>query len=145
MFVAMPVAATVSDNTAMFGFFCFTMWLAGIDTATGYCESLVTNIIDQTYMARWKSATLVCLSGLVLSLLFTSNWGWVLFDMVDHYVTNYVIIAIGLCQCISVGWLFERHSTAVRSEEHRKSLRSMALFYWFPVVVINFYSTFGFP
>ena len=145
MFVAMPVAATVSGSTGMFGLFCFTLWLAGIDTSVGYCESLVANICDQTYMARWKAAVLVCTSGMLLSMLFTSNWGWVLFDMVDHYISNYVIIAIGMCQCISVGWLFERESTASRSEHHRKSLRSLALFYWFPVVTINFYATFGFP
>lgn len=92
-----------------------------------------------------KVATFVCTMGLALSVLFTTNWGWVLFDSVDHYISSYVILLIGFCQCISVGWLFERESTASRSPEHSKSLVSLALFYWFPVIVLNFYSTFGFP
>ena len=46
MFVSMPVAATVSDNKGMFGLFCFTLWISGIDTSAGYCESLVANICD---------------------------------------------------------------------------------------------------
>lgn len=60
-------------------------------------------------------------------------------------MSSYIIISVGLLQCISVGWVFERETTAARSPEHRKSLRSLTLLYWFPVVVICFYANFGFP
>ena len=96
------------------------------------------------FWPRWKAAAVVCGAGTALCLLFTSNWGWVLFDLVDHHISAYIIIAIGLCQCISVGWIFERESTARRSPEHRASLRSLALIYWFPTVLTCFYSNFGF-
>lgn len=81
----------------------------------------------------------------MLSCLFTTNWGWVLFDLVEHYISSYIITAVGLCQCISVGWLFERAPTAARSPAHAKSMRTLALMYWFPVVILNFYANFGFP
>lgn len=97
------------------------------------------------YWPRWKAAAVVCGAGAALCLLFTSNWGWVLFDFVDHYISSYVVIAIGLCQCISAGWLFEWESTACRSPAHRASLRSLALIYWFPTVLTCIYANFGFP
>ena len=50
----------------------------------------------------------VVLDGIILSSLFTSNWGWVLFDTVDHYMSVYIVFSVGLMQCIAVGWIFER-------------------------------------
>jgi len=80
-----------------------------------------------------------------LSTLFCSNWGWVLFDLVDHYVSNYIVLPVGLCQCIAVGWIFERQQTAARSPEHGRSMRILSVLYWFPVLIISFYTQFGFP
>lgn len=118
--------------------------MSGIDSAMGYCEGFIANIMDGLNWPRWKAAAVVCAGGTTLCLLFTSNWGWVLFDFVDHYISAYVITAVGLCQCVSVGWIFERESTAVRSPAHRASLRRLALIYWFPTVVTCFYANFGF-
>tara|TARA_B110000285_G_C15009581_1_gene555691 strand:+ start:698 stop:1042 length:345 start_codon:yes stop_codon:yes gene_type:complete len=87
---------------------------------------------------------MICTLGFILSSLFCTNWGWVLFDLVDHYLSLYIILPVGLCQCIAVGWIFERKKTSMRSENHRKSLRSLALMYWFPVIAITFYFSFGF-
>lgn len=128
----------------MLGLFCFTLWMSGLDSAMGYCEGFICNIMEAYEIVRWKAAALVCLLGLCMSLLFTSNWGWVLFDFVDHYISSYIIIVIGFVQCVSVGWIFERESTAIRSPEHRASLKSLALIYWFPVVLTCFYANFGF-
>jgi hypothetical protein len=41
--------------------------------------------------------------------------------------------------------LFERETTAARSPEIARSMRTLALMYWFPVVILNFYANFGFP
>ena len=108
MFIAMPAAAVESGNAGTLGLLMFTMWLTGIDTAVGFVEGVVTNIIDHTGCKRWKAALGTVAVGIGLSTLFCSNWGWVLFDLVDHYVTNYIVLPVGLCQCIAVGWIFER-------------------------------------
>ena len=144
-FIAVPVASSVSGSPGMFTTFCVMMFFAGIDSAFGFVEGLVTNLIDQTSLKRWQAAGLVCTAGLLLSCLFTTNWGWVLFDLVEHYISSYIITAVGLCQCISVGWIFERAQTAGRSPAHARSMRVLALMYWFPVVILNFYANFGFP
>ena len=143
-FIGIPVASTIADNTGMLGLFCFTLFMSGIDSAFGYCEGLICNIMESQEIVRWKAALIVCVSGALLSLIFTSNWGWVLFDFVDHYISTYIIIIIGFTQCVSVGWIFERESTAIRSPEHRASIRSLALIYWFPTVLLCFYANFGF-
>jgi SNF family Na+-dependent transporter len=52
-FIAMPVAASESGNKGMFTTFCVMVYFAGIDSAFGFVEGLVTNIIDQTALKRW--------------------------------------------------------------------------------------------
>lgn len=141
----MPAAAVESGNAGTLGLLMFTLWLSGIDSAVGFVEGAVTNIIDATGCKRWQAAFPTVFVGIILSTLFCSNWGWVLFDLVDHYVSNYIVLPVGLCQCIAVGWIFERRQTASRSPEHAKSMRALGALYWFPVIVISFYTQFGFP
>ena len=45
-FIGIPVAAALADNSGMLGLFCFTLWMSGIDSAMGYCEGFIANIID---------------------------------------------------------------------------------------------------
>ena len=139
----MPAAAVESGYGGTFGLLCFTLWLSGLDSAVGFVEGAVTNVIDHTGCRRWQAALGVCIFGMILTTTFTTNWGWILFDIVDHYISDYIVISIGLCQCIAVGWIFERESTSSRSAGHRKSMRALAVLYWFPVITISAYSSFG--
>jgi len=34
--------------------------------------------------------------GIVLSLPFCTNFGWILFDLTEHYITSYIVIMVGL-------------------------------------------------
>ena len=145
LFVAMPAAAVESGHTGIFGLLCFTLWMAGIDSAVGFVQSGVTNTIDATGWKRHWVALGICTAGIILSSVFTSNYGWVLFDMVEHYISNYILLGVGICQCVAVGWIFEREETASKCDQHRKSMRALAVLFWVPVLVISFYASFAFP
>ena len=80
------------------------IFFLGIDTSFSYIEGVVTNITDQRKFSRGCISGIVCLFGIAVSTIFTSNFGWAMFDMVEHYISNYIIILIGLLQCIAVGW-----------------------------------------
>jgi len=140
----MPAAAAESGYGGTLALLMFTLWMIGIDSAVSFIEAAVTNMIDQSGMSRKFCALVVCSMGFVLSSLFCSNWGWVLFDLVDHYISLYIVLPVGLCQCIAVGWIFERKETSMRSIEHQKSMRALTFMYWFPTIAITFYFSFGF-
>jgi len=53
IFIAMPAAAVESGNSGTLGLLMFTLWLSGIDSAVGFVEGIVTNIIDHTGCKRW--------------------------------------------------------------------------------------------
>ena len=122
----------------------FSLFIASIDSAFSYVESVVTNIVDEFKTNRTGAAFFVCFTGAILSLFFTSNFGWILFDLVDHYISSYVVIGAALMQCVAVGWIFERDTTARMSEHHAKSLKWLAIAYWFPMVTLSFYANFAF-
>jgi len=88
--------------------------------------------------------SVVVLMGICLSAIFTTNFGWILFDLLEHYIASYVIIGIGFMQCVAVGWLFEYESTALVSEAHTKSLKYLGYVYWIPIIIIAFYTNAAF-
>lgn len=57
-------------------------------------------------------ALVVCLAACGFSMMFCTNWGWIMFDLIDHYISDYGVILVGLLQCISVGWVLEASNTA---------------------------------
>jgi NSS family neurotransmitter:Na+ symporter len=145
MFVAFPIASKLDEGgKAFLGLFFATCFLAGIDSAFSYIESSVTNIVDIYQCSRWKAALVVCISGILLTIPFTSNYGWVLMDMVDHYISDYILVLVGLAQCIAVGWLFEYETTAANSPCHASSLRWMSVTYWMSAICWTFFGVFGF-
>lgn len=142
----MPALAAYNDGEykGSYVLFCYFLVIAGIDSAFSYVEALVTNIIDQWKWNRIVASAAVTALGLAISLIFCTGAGWVIFDLVDHYISSYIVISIGLMQCISVGWLFEHETTAIVSRGHRASLKWMGTIYWFVTVVVCFYANFGF-
>ena len=143
--IAFPTAVKLDPSgKPMFILFMLCLFVAGIDSAFSYIEAIVTNIVDHYRCPRWKAALPVCIFGILLSATFTSNYGWLLFDIVDHYTGDYIYIIVGLAQCVSVGWLFEYDTTAIVSPQHQKSMLVMTLSYWISVVTFCFYANFGF-
>lgn len=159
-FIAFPtIAANLDgdDSNDMGGFFTMFMlllYVAGIDSAWSYIEALITNMLDHFKMnsmtenregvnhgmKRVGAAFLVVILGMGLTAVFTTNFGWILFDLVDHYISSYIIVAVGFMQCVAVGWLFEYETTAAVSLEHTRSLRYLGIIFWLPTCLTCFYT-----
>jgi len=122
----------------------FFMFLAGIDSSISFAEAIITNFVDQYKWNRTGSAAFVCVVGILISLIFCSSFGWVLFDLIDHYISSYIVIGIGLMQVVSVGWLFEKETTAIQSKGHADSIKWMGAIYWPTVVIFAYFANFGF-
>ena len=136
-FIAFPTAAELDGHgKGWFGLFCFFLFISGIDSAFSYMEGIVTNIIDYYKCPRWKACLAVKIVGILFTIPFTSNAGWLLLDLVDHWISDYIIILVGLLQCVSVGWLFEYDTTAICSPQHKSSQRWMSLSYWISATVM---------
>lgn len=83
--------------------FLVLLYVAGIDSAFSYIEAMVANILDYSRLnitteldVRMGVTGLVCAFGVILSAFFTTSYGWILLDLVDHYISNYIIISVGI-------------------------------------------------
>lgn len=144
------------DMVGWYSLFLVWLYISGVSAGMTYIEAIVCNILDfyglnravpaeraqghPNYMAwRFGVTSLVCVCGIACSALFTTNFGWIIWDITNHYVSGYILLLIGLLQCIGVGWLFEYQTTAWVSLEHQRSLKYLGYGFWVPVVTISFY------
>mmetsp|Transcript_19144 Transcript_19144/g.21472 ORF Transcript_19144/g.21472 Transcript_19144/m.21472 type:complete len:155 (-) Transcript_19144:336-800(-) len=87
-------------------------------------------------------AAIICTMGFILSLTFCSDIGYILLDVVDHYTTTYIMISIGILQCLAVGWIYE-----VKDIKDKVSPISIIIFtcsFWFSIIILPIIGLFSF-
>jgi SNF family Na+-dependent transporter len=86
-----------------------TLFLLGIDTLFALDEGITTIILD---MPRFKSCCkevitlMMCITGFLCSMVYVSDIGVYLFDIVDHTAINYTLIIVAALEALMVGWLW---------------------------------------
>jgi len=110
-----------------------TLYMLGIDSAFSMVEATSTVICDTPWGKKWPRmfvAFVLCFVGFVISIPFCTNWGFVLFDVIDHYLCAYLLIIVGILQCFGCGWGFDAEETMNKSDAHKKALVYMTGSYW---------------
>ncbi|MGE4489746.1 MAG: sodium-dependent transporter [Kiritimatiellales bacterium] len=108
-FVVYPEAIRqLPVGSALFGILFFLVLLvAGLSSGISLIEAFTCALIDKFNCSRRKTVTVVCLLGFAGSLVFTTRAGLLVLDILDHFVTNYGLIAGGILECLLVGWLLK--------------------------------------
>lgn len=76
-----------------------TLFMLGIDSSFSAIEATSTVICDTAWsgkVPRMFVAFVLCLIGFLGSIPFCFNFGFTLFDIVDHYLCNYLLNLIGI-------------------------------------------------
>ncbi|MBU90544.1 sodium-dependent transporter [Candidatus Woesearchaeota archaeon] len=106
-FVAFPKALSLMPFASLFGILFFlTLLTLAIDSAFSLVEAIATTIKDKTKISKEKIAFIVCFLCFLAGIIYTTNAGLYLLDVVDHFLTNISLIVIGILECIAVGWIF---------------------------------------
>jgi NSS family neurotransmitter:Na+ symporter len=115
-FVTYPKAISLMPAfSRVFGVIFFSsLVIAGLSSAISLVEAFSCAVIDKFHYGRGTVVTIVCSSGFALSLLFTARSGLFWVDIVDHFITNYGLVIVGILECLIVGWIFK----AVKMREH---------------------------
>lgn len=120
-FVAYPKAISLMPGGNLFGavfFLCLT--IAGLSSAVSIIEAFVSAMIDKFSLNRRLLVTFICILGFLGSIIFTTQAGLLWLDIVDHFITHYGLILVGILECIAIGWVFQlstlrRHINAISS------------------------------
>lgn len=111
-FVVFPQALSLMPLPGLFSALFFLMLLTlGIDSAFSLVEPAIACILDIRPNAKSaRIAAWVCFAAFVTGLIFTTRAGLYFLDIVDHFITSYNLILIGLTQAILGGWIFGAES-----------------------------------
>jgi len=134
-FVAYPKAISLMPGGAWFGavfFLCLTV--AGLSSAISIIEAFVSAVIDKFAIPRGVLVTVVCLLSFLSSILFTTQAGLLWLDIVDHFITHYGLILVGVLECFVVGWLFRLPML----RQHINTISTMQLGIWWDFLIKYF-------
>lgn len=108
-FVAYPTAiSALPFLSGLFGVIFFLMLLTlGIDSAFAMAESVIAGFIDKWNIRKSFVAAAFCLAGFLLGLALSTPGGFHWLDIIDHWAGHYGLAAVGLAECIAVGYFVD--------------------------------------
>jgi NSS family neurotransmitter:Na+ symporter len=87
--------------------FFLTLVIAGLSSGISIIEAMGSSLIDKFNISREKIISLLCVTGFLGSLLFTTRGGLYFLDILDHFLNQYGLVLAGLLECIIVGWVLK--------------------------------------
>lgn len=131
-FVAYPKAVSLMPGGNFFGaLFFLCLVVAGLSSAISIIEAFVAAMVDKFGMGRQKLVTFISVLGFLGSIVFTTRAGLLWLDIVDHFITHYGLVSVGILECFVVGWLFN----LPRLRSHINRVSSVPLGGWWDFLV----------
>ena len=93
-------------------------------------------------ISRMLIAFIVCLVGCMGSLAFCSDIGYILLDVVDHYVNTYTMLGLGILQCLAIGWIYEVQD--IKKKVPLRSILTYTIGFWFLIILLPLVSIFAY-
>ncbi|MCD4666570.1 sodium-dependent transporter, partial [archaeon] len=107
-FVVFPEALSLMPFAWLFSIMFFLVLISlGIDSAFSLVEAVNTVISDRSKkLDKKKISKIVCSLGFIMGIIFTTGAGLYFLDLIDHFLTNFLLIGVGIAQSIAVGWFY---------------------------------------
>ncbi len=127
-FVVFPQALSLMPWAWFFSaLFFLTLLALGIDSAFSLVESVNTVFADRAEKVQLKKiAMYVCSVCFMLGILFTTRAGLYFLDVIDHFITSFGLVLVGIFECLAIGWVYG----ADRLREYINSVSKWKLGKW---------------
>ena len=107
-FVVFPQAFNVMEAGSILGpLFFLCILFAGITSAIALLEGICYSISEKFDFSREKSATIVCIVGGLISIIFTTTSGSYILEIFDAFLNNFALLFAVLLECIIFGWVYD--------------------------------------
>jgi SNF family Na+-dependent transporter len=94
-------------------------------------------------MPRKLAALILCVVGMGCSSLFCFNWGFTLFDVVDHYLNVYLMLFLGVLECLACGWVYE--AEAIMKQVGKPAVLVLGIGFWSSLIITGLVTFTVFP
>jgi NSS family neurotransmitter:Na+ symporter len=134
-FVAYPKAISLMPGGNIFGaIFFLSLVVAGISSSISIIEAFTSAVVDKFAVNRKSFVTLISILGFLGSIIFTTQAGLLWLDIVDHFLTHYGLVVVGIAECILVGWFFRLNII----RDHVNRISSIKLGFWWELLIKYF-------
>jgi NSS family neurotransmitter:Na+ symporter len=134
-FVAYPKAVSLMPAGNIFGaIFFLCLVVAGISSSISIFEAFTAAVLDKFGMRRKPFITVVAVLGFLGSTIFATQAGLLWLDIVDHFLTHYGLVVVGIMECIIVGWFFKLKML----RNHVNRISSVKLGPWWDLLIKYF-------
>jgi NSS family neurotransmitter:Na+ symporter len=134
-FVAYPKAVSLMPAGNLFGaIFFFCLFVAGMSSSISIVEAFSSAIIDKFGFSRKAVVNTVCIIGFMGSVVFATEAGLFWLDILDHFLTHYGLVVVGIFECVLVGWLFKLKVM----RRHINKISSIKLGKWWDILIKYF-------
>ena len=132
-FITYPTAISLLPfAAAIFGMFFFIALLTfGIDSAFSMIEPISASANEKWKISKARATGIMCILGFFFSLIFVTGAGVHLLEIVDHFITNFGLVTIGLLECIIFGWMFRLS----KLREHANKTSDILLGRWWDILI----------
>ena len=132
-FVTLPAAIDLLPLPWLLGpMFFLALVVAGFSSHISIMEAIVSSAIDKMGWERRKAASIICGSGALLSLVFATNGGLLLLDLVDYYINNIALLGSCLAELLLIAWVFRR---LPEIRKHTNSVSEFAVGKWWELAI----------
>jgi NSS family neurotransmitter:Na+ symporter len=120
-FITYPTAISLFPVAAvLFGIlFYLALFTFGLDSAFSMIEPITTGIQNKWRLTKGKATGIICLLGFTASLIFITGGGLYWLEIVDHFISNFGLVLVGLVECLIIGWVF--HLPRLREHANKTS------------------------
>ncbi len=134
-FVAYPKAVSLIPSGNLFGaIFFLCLVVAGLSSSISIIEAFTASMVDKFGLRRKPFITAVSILGFLGSIIFTTQAGLLWLDIVDHFLTHYGLVMVGISECILVGWFFRLKVL----RNHINRISSLKLGIWWDILIKYF-------
>ncbi|MGL5621596.1 MAG: sodium-dependent transporter, partial [Cetobacterium sp.] len=110
-------------------FMCLTF--AGITSAVSLVEAISAAIVDKFNIERKIVVTRISICGFLLSIIFATNSGLYILDIMDNFINNYGIVSVGLLESFVIGWYL--NADIIRN--HTNSISYIRIGSWWNIII----------
>ncbi|MBM7622787.1 sodium-dependent transporter [Sporohalobacter salinus] len=132
-FIAFPKAINMLPAfQSLFAIIFFlALSIAGFSSMVSITEAVIAAVRDKFDIARKKAVTYVCVAALAVGLIFTTGAGLYFLDIIDHFVNQFGIAAVGLVECLIIGWVYKPS----KIREHVNPLSDFEIGVWWDIMI----------
>lgn len=127
-FVVYPQVINLLPGAPVFAvlFFLLLITLA-IDSQFSLVEGCIGSVMDKWNLKRGPAVVLVSLPAFLIGLIYVTSGGLYWLDIVDKFINSYGLVAVGLAECIVLGWIIGPR----KIREHVNGLSEVKVGKWF--------------